>query len=194
MVEGEHFVKEQKAGIRNLEFVGGKRGQALHLPYGIVGEEADRARGERRQIRQDRWIVAAEGSLELREDVALPGSELAVLLQREFGAARRDPAERTDPDKGVAPDLFAAFDRFEEEALVLFSLEAKKCSHRGFKVGIQPQIHRHEGMAAGERNELFAGGLGERRRHRFSSHGNALPKSRPLSPIGRVTEVRSTSA
>ncbi len=71
MVEGQHLVEEEQAGVGNAQLVLGKLGQALDLADGVVGEEADGAGGEGRQARQPRGLVAAERVAQHGEDVAL---------------------------------------------------------------------------------------------------------------------------
>ena len=86
VVEGEHLVEEHEAGVGDVEFVGGERGQALDLADDVVGEEADGAGGEGRQPGQAGGGVAGEGGLELGEDVAgrmtgaAPGVDSVMVL------------------------------------------------------------------------------------------------------------------
>ncbi len=49
MIEGQHLVEKQKAGVGNAELVGGQRRQSLDLPHRIIGKIAHSAGGERRQ-------------------------------------------------------------------------------------------------------------------------------------------------
>ncbi len=71
MVEGQHLVEEEQAGVGNAQFVFCANRQPLDLAHGVVGEEADCAGGERRQARQARGLVAAERVAQHGEDVAL---------------------------------------------------------------------------------------------------------------------------
>ena len=87
VVEGEHLVEEHQAGVGNAQLVHGQRGQALNLADDIVGEESDRAGGERRHSRQARRSVAAERLLQLGEDVAFEGAALAAFFHGD-GACR----------------------------------------------------------------------------------------------------------
>ena len=71
VIEGQHFVEEQQAGVGNTEFVLGVVGQSLDLAHRIVGEESDRASGEGRQSGDAGRLVAAERVAQHVEDVAL---------------------------------------------------------------------------------------------------------------------------
>ncbi len=120
MIEGQHLVEEEQAGVGNAELVFGARGQALDLAHGVVGEEADCAGGERGQARQARGLVAAERVAQHGEDVALEcAGGLAALGDGDVAAARHDALERREADEGIAAHLLAALDGFQEKALAL---------------------------------------------------------------------------
>ena len=119
VVEGEDLVEEHEAGVGELEVVGGVDGQALDLADDVVGEEADRAGGERRQALHAGGRVAVEGVAEQGEDVAGNGARLAVLGDLDLVAVGDDAAAGANADVGVAAEVLAAFDRFEQEALGL---------------------------------------------------------------------------
>ena len=119
MVEGQHLVEEEQAGVGNAELVFGARGQALDLAHGVVGEEADGAGGERGQARQPRGLVAAERVAQHGKDVALHAGGFAALGDGDVAAARHNALEGREADEGVAAHLLAALDRFQQKALAL---------------------------------------------------------------------------
>ena len=140
VVEGKHLVKEHQAGVRYAQFVGSQRGQALDLAYDIVGKEADRAGSERRQAGQARGGVAAEGLLQLGEDVALEGAAArqfavgSLLIHRDRWPARDDPLVRLDADEGIAADVLATLDGFEQKGFRLLGCYAQEGRDGCFQV------------------------------------------------------------
>jgi hypothetical protein len=60
VVEGQHLVEEEQAGVGNAQFVLGQLGQPLDLADRIIGKEAHRPGGKRRQPLEPRRLVAAE--------------------------------------------------------------------------------------------------------------------------------------
>ena len=126
VVEGEYLVEEHQAGVGHAEFVLGQRGQALDLADDVVAEESDGAGGERGQSRQARGRVAAERLLQLGEDVALEAAAIAALFDGDRRSARDDLLVRLDADEGIAADVLAALDRFEQKRLGLVGGDAQE--------------------------------------------------------------------
>ena len=159
VVEGQHLIEEEQAGVGNAELVFGQRGQALDLAHGIVGKEADRAGGERRQAGQARRLVAAERVAQHGEDVAFDARGLSAFGDGDLAAAGHDALEGREADEGVAAHLLAALDRLQQKALALRPGRAQKGRDRGFEVGGEGAADGHQGVLFGERQELFAAGL-----------------------------------
>ena len=164
VVEGEDLVEEHEAGVGELQVVGGVDGQALDLADDIVGEEADGSGGEGRQARDAGGLVAVEGVAEEGEDVAGDFARLAVLGDLDLVAVGDDAAAGADADVGVAAEVLAAFDGFEEEALGLRrQREAEEGGDGRFEVGSEGAVERDEGVGAREAEEV--GAFGQRRAH-----------------------------
>ena len=116
MVEGQHLVEEEQAGVGNAEFVLGQHGQALDLADGVVRKKAHRSGGKGRQPWQARGLVAAERAAQHGEDVALDLDDLLALGDGDLAPARDDALEGLEADEGVAAHLLAVLDRFEHES------------------------------------------------------------------------------
>ncbi len=149
MIEGQHLVEEEQAGVGNAEFVFGAGGEALDLAHGIVGEEADGACGEGRQAGEARGFVAAERVAQHGEDVALQAGGLAAFGDGNLAAARDDALEGREADEGVAAKLLAALDGLEKEALALAPSGAQEGRNRGFEVGHEDAADGNEGVRPG---------------------------------------------
>ena len=160
MVEGQHLVKKEQAGVGNAELVLGACGQALDLAHGIVGKEADGAGGKRGQARQPRGLVAAERVAQHGEDVALHAGGFAALGDGDFAAARHNALEGREADEGVTAHLLAALDRFQEKALALRPGRAQEGRNRGFQVGHERAANGDERVRPGQSQELLARGVG----------------------------------
>ena len=70
VVEGQHFVEEQQAGIWNAQFIFCQLGQPLDLAHRIVSKKAHCPGRKGRQSRQPRRLVPASASAQHGEDVA----------------------------------------------------------------------------------------------------------------------------
>ena len=156
VVEGEDLVEEHEAGVGHAEVVGGRLGQALDLADDIVGKEANGSGGEGRKAGNAGGRVAVEGVAEEGEDVAGDAAGAAVLGDFDGCPVRDDAAAGADADVGVAAEVFAAFDGFEEETLGLGCGEAEEGGDGGFEVGGEGAVERDEGVCGGEPLEVFA--------------------------------------
>jgi hypothetical protein len=135
MVEGQHFVEEEQAGVGDAEFVFGQHGKFLNLADSIVCKKAYGASGEGGQSWQARWLVAGEGSPKHGEYVVFEPGDFAAFRDGDLASARDDALEWGKADEGVATNLFAAFDGLQEKALTLLPCGAEEGRHRRFKVG-----------------------------------------------------------
>jgi hypothetical protein len=160
VVEGEDLIEEHEAGVGQAEVVGGVAGQALDLPDDVIGKEADCAGGEGRKAGNAGGRVSMEGVAKEGEDVAGEAAGAAVLGELDVGAVGDDAAAGTDADVGVAAEMLAAFDGFEEETLRLGSGNAEEGGDGGFEVGGEGAVERDEGVGTGEAQELGAFGMG----------------------------------
>ena len=159
MVEGQHLVEEEQAGVGNAQLVLGQLGQALDLADGVVGEKAHRAGGKGRQPLQPRRLVAAERAAQHGEDVALDLDDLLAFGDGDLAAPRHDALEGLEADEGVAAHLLAVLHRFQHEALALRPGGAQKGRDRRFQVGGQGAADGNKRVLFGERQELLAAGL-----------------------------------
>ena len=70
MIEGQHLIEEQQAGVGDAELVCGERGQPLDLANCVVGEEADGPGGKGRQARRRAGLCPPSACAQHGEDVA----------------------------------------------------------------------------------------------------------------------------
>ena len=160
VIEGEHFVEEEQAGVGDAQLVFGRLWQPLNLADRVIGKEADSSGGERRQSLQARRLVAAERVAKDGKDVAFNLRGLAALGDRDLASSGDDSFERREADEGVTAHLLAAFNRFEQKALALCPRRAEKGRDRRFQVGQEGAANGHEGVRPGEVQKLLAAGLG----------------------------------
>ena len=159
MVEGQHLVEEEQAGVGHAQFVLGQLRQPLDLADGIVGEKAHGSGGEGRQALQPRGLVAAERAAQHGEDVALDLDDLLALGDGNLAAARHDALEGREADEGVAAHLLAVLHRLQHEALALRPGGAQKGRDRRLQVGGERAADGNKRVLFGERQELLAAGL-----------------------------------
>ena len=88
-----------------------------------------------------------------------------------------DAAAGADADVGVAAEVLAAFDGFEEETLGLGSGDAEKGGDGGFEVGSEGAVERDEGVGAGEAEELGAFGMGRPHGSRVQGAGYRVQRT-----------------
>ena len=125
----------------------------------VVADEADGAAGEPRQAGHERRA-------ELGHQAARDVDERFIGLGRDprpidhrAAASRAQHEERVLAEKRIARDLFAAFDRLEQERVVGVLGDLQKRRHRRQQVGHDLADHRHERAAPGQFDELFVGRL-----------------------------------
>ena len=168
MVECQHLVKEEQAGVGNAQLVFGQFRQALNLAHRVIGKKAHRTGGKRRKPRQTRGLVPSQSPPQHGKDVILGVDDFLAFCDRDLTAARDDPLERSKPYEGVAPHLLAVLDRLQHEAFALRPRSAQKRRDRRFQVGRQRTADGNKRVLFGEREKLFAAGLDGLRR-RFHS-------------------------
>ena len=108
VVEGQHLVEEEQAGIGNAEFVLGQIGQPLDLAHGVVGKIANRAGRERGQAGEPRGLVARKRPAQHGKHVVFKAGDFSALGNGDIAATRHNPLEGRQADEGVAADLLAA--------------------------------------------------------------------------------------
>ena len=158
MIKGENLIEKEQAGVGDVQFVFGQRGQPLDLAHRIIGEVADGAGGEWGQPFQARGFVAAKRVAKNGKDVALKVRGLAALGDGDLAPAGHDAFERREADEGVATHLLAALNRFEQKAFVLRPGRAQKAETGVSRSAIRV---RHTGtrvcVRARSRNSLRLG-------------------------------------
>ena len=159
VVEGQHLVEEEQAGIGDTELVLGFAGQPLNEAHCVIGEKADRARAEGWKACDARRFVAAECIAERCEGVAFKMRGALALGDGEVAAASDDALVGMNADEGVAAHLLAVFDRLQQKALALSPGRAEESRNRGFQVGRERAVDRNEGVVLRQSEELFAAGL-----------------------------------
>ncbi len=165
VVEGEDLVEEHQAGVGEAQVVGGVDGQALDLADDVVGKKADGSGGEGWQALHAGGLVSVEGVAQQGEDVAGDFARLAVLGDLDLVAVGDDAAAGADADVGVAAEVLAAFDGFEEEALGFGRGETEEGGDGRFEVGGERAVERDERVRARKAEEV--GAVGQRGTHGF---------------------------
>ncbi len=79
VIHGENLIEEHQVRVGCVQLIGGGAGQALDQADDVVGEEADRARGEGRQAGQGGGGVARQRGLQAVEKVAIVDGGFAGL-------------------------------------------------------------------------------------------------------------------
>ncbi len=159
MVEGQHLVEEEQAGVGNAQLVLGQLGQPLDLADGVIGEKAHRSGGKGRQPLEPRRLVPGERPPQHGEDVALDLDDLLAFGDGDLAPPRHDALEGLEADEGVAAHLLAVLHRFEQETLPLRPGGAQKGRDRRLQVGGQRAADGNKRVLLGERQELLAAGL-----------------------------------
>ncbi len=174
VIEGDHLVEEGQTGVRHLEIVLGASGEALDLANGIVCEETDGAGGKGRQSSNMRRRVAGQRGLQRGKDIAFDGLLPLALPGGHLAAASDQLACRPDTHEGVAAQLFAALDRFQQEALRFIGGEPQKGGDRRLQVRDKAAADWNQRVGARQLEELR-----ERRKQGFRigsdvGHGDTL--------------------
>ena len=159
MVESEHFIEEEKAGVGDVQFILGCGGKPLDLADNVVAQEAYGAGSERGQARDARRYMAAQGFAQDSEDVAFGLDRLFAFGDGDGASAGDDALVGIEPDEGVAADLLAILNALEEETFGGFPSGPEEGGHRSFEVRSQGAVDRDEGVLLGEREEVFAAWL-----------------------------------
>ncbi len=160
MVEGEHLVKKQQAGVGNAELILCLRGQAFDLAHSVVSEKSNRSGGKRRQARQPCRFVPAQRVAQNGKNIAGHARGFLALRDGNLAAARHDPLKRGEPNEGITAHLLAALDRFQKKALPLPPGRAQECRNRSFQVGHQRAVNGNQRVRSGESQKLLAAGMG----------------------------------
>ena len=124
MIEDDDVVEEEKLRVGNVEVIALRIGNAFAPRRGAITEVADRAAEERRERR---FVVDTQRH------------ELFAQLRDRIGCAAIESqiAAGIEADEGVAPEVFAAFDAFEEEGFGVGRRERRECRERCDGVGAQ---------------------------------------------------------
>ena len=144
VVEHDEHVGEHQRHVGQAEHVRVRLAERLDGADEVVAEVADRAAGERRQIRQRRLPVAADLA---RRDLV----RVAVVAER----PPHDGA-RAHADERVAPDALALLGGLEQERgrLRLGPAQLEERGDRGLAVVDEGVADRDEVVVAGERADL----------------------------------------
>src|SRR5258708_37621630 len=101
--------------------------------------------------------MAAEGPLELLEDISGKGAALAALLEGDAVAVRRHLLVRLDPAKGVAANVLSAFNRLQQEGFGLFGRDSQERGDGRLEVGCDGSVDRDQRMSAAQLKEIGGG-------------------------------------
>ena len=169
-VESQQLVGDEKIHHRRFQFI---LRRARHDGFDVVNEfvadEADRAAGEARQARHGHGAEFFHHALDHFEAVlhVAPDHEAfrdaAVFEHLDVLAVLPDDRARIAADERVAPDMFAAFDGFEEEG---FALRRGFCGRRRAVFPNRPKCgaRRESGFPASRVSEIHRA-VGEYMRH-----------------------------
>ncbi len=167
VVEGDHLVEESQTGVGYLEIVLGAGGEALDLANGVVCEEADGTGGKRRQSSNMRRGMTGKRGLQRRKDIALDRLLPLALPGGHLATASDQLACRPDAHERIAAQFFAAFDRFQQEALRLIGGEPQEGGNRRLQVRYKTAADRDQRVGARQLEELR-----ERRKQGFRIGSN----------------------
>ncbi len=157
-----------------------RRRHRLEPMRGVVGEIADRAAGESRQVRHVRRAEVGHQLADRRHEAFARLLDLAGPLDRGLAVARADDEKWVLAEERVAADVLPALDAFEQERVVGVLGNLQERRDRRQQVGDDLLAHRHERAARGQFLELV-----ERRELHDCDRDGA---------IGRANERRRDSA
>ena len=143
VVEREHGVEDHEAGF---VFDVGGRLQLHRFEPGrrIVTEIPDRAAGETGQARHDRRVKTCHQLTEGVDERLVRFRRFPGAIDNRLATLRSQDKERILAEKRIAPDLLAAFDRFEQERMVGVFRDFEKRRHGCQKIGDDLLVDRHE--------------------------------------------------
>src|SRR5260370_23505465 len=101
--------------------------------------------------------MAAEGLLELLEDISGEGAACAAFLQGDATPARDHLLVRLDPDKGIAANVLSAFNRLQQEGFGLFGCDSQERGDGCLEVGCDGSVDRDQRMSAAQLKEVCGG-------------------------------------
>ncbi len=159
MIEGQQPVVEGEDAIRKAYVILSAIRQPLELPHHVVGEITDAAGSKWRQSRQTSWTVLPQVLAQQIHHTTLMAPHRRTFTNRQLVATRGDHGSRLRAQEGIASDLLATFDRFQQEGILLPRSDTEKRSHRRQQVRAQSFCHRNEsGVTAQLQEALKVGG------------------------------------
>jgi hypothetical protein len=139
VVEDEDGVADEEEGVFEAEGIGVVVGEFFETADEIVGEDADGSSDEARAVGEDFAGESGGEGLEKVEGVFAIGESVLTgfgsLADRGVALAGAEDGAGADADEGVAGELFAAGDAFEEEGVGLVVGEFPVGTQRGFEIG-----------------------------------------------------------
>src|SRR2546421_195973 len=119
VIEDQDAVEEHQYAVRDVKIIFGVRADLLQLAHNVVRTVSDRSCCKWRQAFHDSGTVRAKQFLDRFENVAGASFDFATTLDFDLRAARFEAQKRTHAEKGVASNLFSAFDRFQQKSVGL---------------------------------------------------------------------------
>ena len=169
-VEDQQLVGNEKIHDRRLQLImGGPGHDRLDIMNEFVADKTDRAAGEARQPRHRHRAIFPHHPLDHFETVlhllrigrSIRHRELlddfAVFNQLDAIGGLANDCARIAADKGIAAEMFAAFDRFKQERLARPANLAVR-GQRRFDISQQPARNGNEISLRSQLGELFEGG------------------------------------
>ena len=159
VVEGENAIWKPYIILRTIR-------QPLELTNHVIGEIPHATGSKRRQVRQDSGTMLPQVLSQQVHDAALAATHRRALAECQIFSPRGDHGPWLSAQEGIAPNLLAALNRFQQEGILLPGSDTEKCSHRSQQVGAQSSCHRYERGLTAELQEAFEVG----RKHRIVKH------------------------
>ncbi len=119
MVKRQQAIEEHQHAIWNIQIILRPVANLFQLPNDVIREKSNRSRGKRRQSGGRRCPMLTQQGLHVLEHTAGMRYRTLPCLHANLGSPRRKLLMRTHPQKGIAPNLLAAFHRFQQERLRL---------------------------------------------------------------------------
>src|ERR1700693_815265 len=184
VIERDDRGKKEKEAVGNLALAGMTVRNVLEEPDRVVGEKADSARAERRQVGIFPEPRADHQALQRLEGRALDRAALPPPLLLDGLAADRQARDRPATEKCVAGDGLASFHALEQEALRARPPHAPEERDGRQRVGRADAGHGHDARDRGASQEIVLLRLAPAHGFRlFASAAFTAPGGRPLAVI-----------
>ena len=162
MVERHQAVVKGEDTIGQSQVILGALRQAFKLTHHVIGEIANTTGGEGRQIRNRRGTILPQVLAQQLDHAPLAALDVRALANRQLPAPRRNYPSWLRAKERVTPDLLSAFDRLQQEGILLPLGDAQEGPDRSQQIGAQSFHHWDERGVAAELQETLVVGRDHR--------------------------------